>query len=92
MIGSLMQVRMDEIRGHAGLTEREAQVALLMAERFTHTDIATQLRIKPNTARRHCEKSMAKLGVHRRQDVAQALGKIPGSVLNRHGDDMKGGV
>ncbi|HEY0672530.1 MAG TPA: ester cyclase [Longimicrobiales bacterium] len=88
-IASLMQVRMDELRLHAGLTAREAQVALLMAERLTHTEIATELKIKPNTARRHCEKVLLKLGISRRQDVAHALGKIPGSVLIRHGSDLE---
>lgn len=89
MIASLMQVRMQELQKHAGLTAREAQVALLMAERLTHTEIASELAIKPNTARRHCEKVLFKLGVKRRQQVAQALGKIPGSVLNRHGSDLE---
>jgi DNA-binding CsgD family transcriptional regulator/predicted ester cyclase len=89
MIASLMQVRMQELREHAGLTAREAQVALLMAERLTHTEIASELKIKPNTARRHCENVLSKLGVKRRQQVAQALGKIPGSVLNRHGSDLE---
>lgn len=88
MIASLMQVRMDELRDHSRLTPREAQVALLMAERFGHGEIAEQLRIKPNTARRHCERVLQKLGIRRRQDVAQALGKIPGSVLDRHGSDL----
>lgn len=87
-IASLMQVRMDELREHAGLTPREAQVALLMAERLTHTEIAQELQIRPNTARRHCEKVLLKLGVSRRQDVAVALGRIPGSVLARHGSDL----
>jgi steroid delta-isomerase-like uncharacterized protein len=89
MIASLMRVRMDELRSHVGFTQREAQVALLIAERFTHAEIAAQLKIRPNTARRHCEKVMMKLGVSRRQDVAPALGKIPGSVLVRHGTDLE---
>lgn len=88
LIASLMQVRMDELRAHAGLTPREAQVALLMAERCTHTEIATELRITQNTSRRHCERVMMKLGVSRRHDVAAAVGKIPGSVLERHGADL----
>lgn len=88
VIASLMQVRMDELKAHARLTTREAQVALLMAERFTHIEIADQLRIRPNTARRHCERVLRKLGVRRRQDVARALGKIPGSVLTRQGEDL----
>jgi len=88
MIASLMQVRIDEICDHAGLTRREAQVALLMADRLSYSEIAADLRIKPNTARRFCERVLRKLDVHRRQDVAKALGRIPGSVLNRHGDDL----
>lgn len=88
-IASLMQVRMEELRQHAGLTAREAQVALLMAERLTYIEIATELKIKPNTARRHSEKVLMKLGVSRRQAVSRALGKIPGSVLNRHGSDLE---
>jgi len=89
MIASLMQIRIDELRSRANLTKREAQVALLMAERFSHQEIAGQLRIKPNTARRHSERVLSKLGISRRQDVAEALGKIPGSVLARHGEDLK---
>lgn len=88
MIAGLMQVRIDELCTQAFLTRREAQVALMMAERFAHTEIASQLRISPNTARRHCERVLQKLGVRRRQDVAPALGKIPGSVLDRHGADL----
>ncbi|HEX6307512.1 MAG TPA: ester cyclase [Longimicrobiales bacterium] len=88
MIASLMQVRIEELCERAALTRREAQVALMMAERFGHTEIASQLRIRPNTARRHCERVLMKLGVSRRQDVAIALGKIPGSVLDRHGADL----
>lgn len=87
-IASLMQVRMEELRQQARLTAREAQVALLMAERLTHVEIAAELTIQPNTARRHCEKVLLKLGVSKRQDVASALGKIPGSVLSRHGSDL----
>jgi len=88
MIASLMQVRMDELKEHARLTSREAQVALLMAERFRHTEIAGQLQISPNTARRHCERVLRKLGIGRREEVARALGKVPGSVLARHGEDL----
>lgn len=87
-IASLMQVRMGELKHHSGLTTREAQVALLMADRLSHSEIAKELAITPNTARRHCEKVLQKLGVSRRQDVSRALGKIPGSVLNRHGSDL----
>lgn len=92
VIASLMQVRIEELCERVLLTRREAQVALLMAERFPHTDIAHQLAIKPNTARRYCEHVLKKLGVRRRQDVAAALGKIPGSVLDRHGADRAASI
>lgn len=88
-IASLLQVRIDELREHLGLTAREAQVALLMADRLTAAEIASQLKIKPNTARRHCERVLQRLGVSRRQDVAKALGRIPGSALIRHGTDLQ---
>jgi steroid delta-isomerase-like uncharacterized protein len=71
-IASLMQVRMNELRRHTRLTAREAQVALLMAERLTHLEIATQLGIKPNTARRHCERVLQKLGGCCRARAAEA--------------------
>ena len=56
-----------------GLTVRQAQVAILMAERRTYKEIASQLAIRPNTARRHCEQVLLRLGVHSRDDVARLL-------------------
>jgi DNA-binding CsgD family transcriptional regulator len=56
-----------------GLTVRQAQVAVLMAARRTHKEIASQLAIRPNTARRHCEQVLLRLGVHSRDDVARLL-------------------
>lgn len=89
MIAGLMQVRLAELCERTPLTHREAQVAILMAERYAHTEIADQLKIRPNTARRHCERVLEKLGLRKRQDVAQALGKIPGSVLVRHASEVQ---
>lgn len=85
LIASLMRLRVEEIRSKTRLTEREAQVALMMAERLTHMEIARDLRISPSTSRRHCERVLSKLRVHRRQDVAAALGLIKGSPLDRCG-------
>lgn len=84
VIASLMQVRTRERCTSARLSPREAQVALLMAERFTHQEIALQLRISPNTARRHCEQVLRKLGLHSRHDVGEALGKVPGAGIFEH--------
>jgi steroid delta-isomerase-like uncharacterized protein len=88
-IASLMQVRMDQICTAAGLTLRESQVALMMAERFTHLEIAEQLKISPNTARRHCEHVLRKLGLSSRHDVGAALGRIAGARIPGHAEDLK---
>lgn len=87
-IASLMQVRMDELRQAIGLTPREAQVALMMAERLTSPEIARQLGIADATARRHAERVLRKLHIGSRTEVAAAIGKIPASVLDRHGSDL----
>lgn len=87
-LAGLMEVRPSDATPSAALTKRELQVALLMTERLTHAEIAARLGISANTARRHCERVITKLRVSRRQDVAAALGKTRGSVLDRHGSDI----
>lgn len=88
VIASLMQVRLDEVQASTGLTPREAQVALLMAERFSQREIAAQLGISLSTARRHSEHVLMRLGISRRTEVASAIGRIPGSALARYGADL----
>lgn len=73
VIASLMQVPMADLRSRFGLTARQAQVALLMAERRTYKEIARALEIRPNTARRHSTMVLRKLGIHRRRDVAKVI-------------------
>ena len=65
-----------EALARLGLTSRQMQVAYLMAERYTHKEIAEQLGIKPNTARRHCERVLTGLGVHSRHELRQALSRV----------------
>lgn len=89
LMASLMQVRVDELRRRFRITAREAQVALLMAERLTHTEIAIRLGISPNTARRHSERVLGKLGIHSRIDLAETLGMLRASVLTPHGADLR---
>lgn len=86
MIASLMQIRMEQICAAADLTMRESQVALLMADRLTHTEIAAQLNIAPNTARRHCEQVLRKLQLRSRRQVGPALGRIFGAEIPGHGE------
>lgn len=69
----LANIRVGEIQERHGLTRRQAEVALRMAGRRTHKEIARGLDIRPNTARRHCQDVLRRLGVHRREDVATVL-------------------
>ncbi len=70
-------LKFDEVtREHLGLSPRQAQVAELMAEGLTYRDIAQQLEIEPNTARRHCEHVLQRLGVHTRSEVRRALARV----------------
>ena len=56
-----------------GLTPREMQVAMLLAEGHSNEDVAAALAVSPHTARHHTQHVLAKLGVHSR---AQAGAKI----------------
>ena len=56
-----------------GLTPREMQVAMLLAEGCSNSEVASVLKVSPHTARHHTQHVLAKLGVHSR---AQAGAKI----------------
>ena len=60
----------EEVRQRTGLTLREAEVALLLAEGLTNAQIADRLFIAPATARRHTENILGKLEVTTRAAVA----------------------
>ena len=53
-----------------GLTAREREVAVLVAQGHSNPQVAAALVIAPRTAARHVEHIMAKLGVHSRAEVA----------------------
>jgi steroid delta-isomerase-like uncharacterized protein len=91
LVARLTVVQVDELRSRTGLSRREAEVAALMADRFTHREIAAQLSVTPNTARRHCEKVLTKLGLRRRQEVAGVLRVPARGALPRHGADLRPG-
>ncbi|PAP75972.1 helix-turn-helix transcriptional regulator [Rubrivirga marina] len=61
------------IRERLGLSAREAEVALLLAEGLTNAQVADRLFIAQATARRHTENVLGKLGVSTRAAVAPAL-------------------
>ena len=60
-------------REQLGLTARQGVVAELMADGLTHREIAKALNIRPNTARRHCEQVLLRLGVHSRDAITAKL-------------------
>jgi DNA-binding CsgD family transcriptional regulator len=62
-----------EVRDRLGLTAREAEVALLLADGLTNAAIAERLFVAPATAKRHVEAVLGKLGVPGRAAVARRL-------------------
>jgi DNA-binding CsgD family transcriptional regulator len=79
----------ERIRTCYGLTNREIQVARLLAERQSNKEIANVLDVTVYTAGRHTERVLRKLGVASRRDVrgmlaSKALTHRPESVRS-HG-------
>jgi DNA-binding NarL/FixJ family response regulator len=62
-----------EVRARFPLTPRQAQVALMLFARRTNTEIAAELGISVNTAKRHVEAVLLRLGVRSRQEVEHRL-------------------
>jgi len=65
--------RREALMRRFGLTAREAEVGLLLAQGLRNTAIALALALSPNTVRHYTESVMVKLGVHTRAAVARAL-------------------
>ena len=63
----------DEIRSRFGLSQRQAEVAALLARRLTDKEIAAHLGVSRHTARRHVELTMIRLRVHSRAEVGELL-------------------
>lgn len=63
----------DVLRTRFGLTRREAEVTLLMAEGLSNQDVADRLFVSAHTARRHTENILGKLGLHSRKALALKL-------------------
>ncbi len=64
----------------AGLTERQMEVLLSMAEGFSNAEIAAELSASPKTVEHHVSSILAKLGARSRAQaiaVAHNLGAIP---------------
>jgi DNA-binding CsgD family transcriptional regulator len=63
----------DCLKSRFGLTERESEVARLLADRYSNQEIADALGISGFTAERHTERILRKLGVASRRDVRGRL-------------------
>jgi len=61
------------LQSRFGLTRREVEVAVLLAQGLPNNSVARALYISPHTARRHTERVMAKLDVPARAQVAAAI-------------------
>jgi DNA-binding CsgD family transcriptional regulator len=63
----------ETLRARYGLTRREAEVALLLAEGLSNDEIADRLFISTHTARHHTENVLAKLALPSRKGLALKL-------------------
>jgi two-component system response regulator NreC len=59
------------LEGSAGLTPRETEVIVPLAEGATNFEIGEKLNISPKTVGRHRENIMAKLNLHSRADLVR---------------------
>jgi DNA-binding CsgD family transcriptional regulator len=64
----------DAVTGPAALTPREREVAVLISDGLTNTELARRLYISPKTAAVHVSNILRKLGVASRTEVAELLG------------------
>ena len=62
-----------DLQARFRLTEREASVALLLADRHSNDEIAATLGISSHTAHHHTERVLSKLGVSSRSRVRKRL-------------------
>lgn len=60
----------------SGLTNRQLDVARLVARGLTNTELAARLYISPKTADHHVSAVLAKLGLASRRDVIRAASAL----------------
>ena len=61
------------LQDNFGLTQREMEVARLLAQGLSNSVLAQRLDISPHTARHHTQRVLGKLGVHSRAEAAARL-------------------
>ncbi len=70
------QLRAHQALRSAGLTARQAEIALMVASGAATSQIATTLQISPGTVRKHLEAVHATLGVSSRAAVAATVMRL----------------
>jgi DNA-binding CsgD family transcriptional regulator len=71
--GGFSPARAVFLQAHFGLTERETEVAFLLAQGRSNVAIAKALDISTHTARHHTQRVLAKLKVHSRAEAGAKL-------------------
>jgi len=72
----------DRVRSARSLTEREREVALLVAQGLTNREIAERLSLSVRTAESHVEQIRSKLGFHTRSQIATWVTERSGARTN----------
>jgi DNA-binding NarL/FixJ family response regulator len=62
-----------QLQTEYGMTPREVEVALLLAEGCSNLTVARRLGISPHTARHHTQRVLGKLGVHSRAEAGARI-------------------
>lgn len=72
-MGDMLRVRVHPANGYEHLTQREEEVAHAFALGLTYKEIAAELKVSPNTVRRHIESVYKKLGVATKLELFQSI-------------------
>ena len=64
-----------ELAPRYGLTEREVQICALLAQGHTLDAVADRLGLSANTVRSYSKDLYRKLGVHKKQEVVELVGR-----------------
>lgn len=67
---------LERLRGEWGLSEREAQVAVLIVQGRSKVAIAQRLYLTENTVRTHAKNAYAKLGVRSKAELGELLAQM----------------
>ncbi len=83
------QLVLEELCSHYGLTNREAEVALLMTQGYSRPYICKTLSISDGTVRAHSSHVYTKLGIHKRDELLSFVRSIEDELrdLNAEAND-----